>query len=190
MDGTYIKPSGQRGPAVAVGRRGNLSEQLRRQIEQGLLEEVRDQARVDPMRDHRRWRARAAAAECERRLAQRVVRAQSGGHRGIVIAPDPRLDAGVQVQDLVLLAPGDEVDTAYIDRQVQQEIPWVQVGPEHVLIILTGDRMVLVGHTVARGNLGTVGACTQNADLLWRDADVPQQQRQHALPDAAKADYQ
>src|SRR5450759_229817 len=68
-----------------------------RQIDQGLLDPVRNQSRVGAVRrDHRRPAARILAAQRQDLLAQTVVGAAGGGYAGIGVTADPRLDAGIE----------------------------------------------------------------------------------------------
>jgi hypothetical protein len=103
-------------------------------VEQRLLDEVRDEAGVGAVREHRGRRARLGLAQRQRRLAQRVVGALRRRHRRIGVAARPRLDAGVEVERALLPAQLDQRDARHVHRQVEQEVAAAHQRIEHVLV--------------------------------------------------------
>ena len=86
-------------------------------------------------------------------------------------------------------AQGDERDAAHVDRQVQHEIAAADARFE-----LAADVVCVEGEAFARDAVGlryrrALGVGGEDQQLLGPHVDVAQQQRQHALADAAESHH-
>ncbi len=95
MDDLDAEPLGETSPIAAAGRYLAAETQVSCEIDQRLLDEMRDEAGVGAVRQNSGRPARVAEAKRERALAQRIIRARRWRQVGIGIAARPRLDAGV-----------------------------------------------------------------------------------------------
>ena len=121
---------------------------IARDIQQRLLDEMRHQAGVGAMRQHRR-RTRRQPRQRQRALAQRVVRPLRRRQRRIGVAAGPRLDAGVEIQRARAPGKADQGDRGHIDAEVQQEI----AAPA-------------AAASARRGNCSRVSGSTVNGDAV------------------------
>ena len=157
-------------------------------VEQRLLHKVRHHARIGAMGEHRGRCVGGALAQRERGLAQRVVRAARGGKTGIGIAPRPRLDAGVEIQRAALAAEADEIDGRHIDRHVDDKIALAHHRGEHRAEVILLDRLLDEAHAEMLQDMRAALIRRDHGDAARVGADVAQDERQHALTDAAEAD--
>ena len=130
----------------------------------------------------------ARVAQRQRLLAQRVVGAPRRREGRVGVAARPGLDAGVEVERALLPAELDQRDRRDVDRQVEQEVAAADQRVEHVAEVLARQRVLDEADAVFRRDLGAGIVGGDDRDLVGLDADVPQDQRQHALADAAEAD--
>ena len=181
---------GELAPALARGRHRRLHAGVARQVYQRLLGEVRDEARIGAMGDHGRRAALVARLELHHRVAQRVVRTARDRQVGIRIAAGPRLDARVEVEHSLLLAKLDQRRRGDLDREVDQEIALAQAVVEYRADVGFGqalfDELDAEALCLALAAAHVVG---DDGDLLGLDADMAQDQRQHALPDRAETHH-
>src|ERR1700722_3209410 len=91
------------------------------EIDEPLLDEPGDHARIGAATRDSGRAARILAAFGQHRLAQRVVRARVVAERLVVIEARPRLDDGVDVERADLAAMAHEVERGSVDRQVDAE---------------------------------------------------------------------
>ena len=140
------------------------------------------------MGEHRGRCVGGALAQRERGLAQRVVRAARGGKTGIGIAPRPRLDAGVEIQRAALAAEADEIDGRHIDRHVDDKIALAHHRGEHRAEVILLDRLLDEAHAEMLQDMRAALIRRDHGDAARVGADVAQDERQHALADAAEAD--
>ena len=162
----------------------------RGEVHQRLLHEVRDQARVGAVGDHRRRPAAVLGHELQHGVAQRVVRAPRHREVGIGVAARPRLDAGVDVERALLLAELDQGRRGDLDREVDQEVALGEPAGQHLAVVGPGQALLDELDAVALG-LRQAAAIVlgDDGDLAGLDADMAQDQRQHALADRAEADH-
>ena len=188
VDHLHLQLVRQRRPLLARARIAGVDAGVGREIQQRLLDEVRHQAGIRAVRQHRRRTVLVRLAQRERFLAQRVIRAPGRRDRRIGVTAGPRLDARVEVQRALLVRELDQRDARDVDRQVQQEVAAADQRIEHLAVIVARERVddeldaVLRGLALARLFRGDDG------DALGLDADVTQHERQHALADAAETD--
>jgi hypothetical protein len=140
------------------------------------------------VREQRGRRKVAHLAQCQRLLAQRVVRALRRRYGRVGVPAGPRLDAGVEIQRVLVPAELDQRDARHVDRQVEQEIAAPDQRVEHALVILPRQRLLDEAHAVFRRFLRARVVCGDDRDAVGRDTDVTQDERQDSLPDAAEAD--
>ena len=132
-------------------------------------------------------RQRGPQRECF--FAHRVVGATSGRRGGVRVAAGPGLDAGVDVHDATFPAVLDERHAGDIHRKVHEEIAAAHEAIEHAPEILAYQRLLDEPHA-QRLRLGLAPVFGgDDHDALGADVDMPQDQRQHALSDAAEADH-
>ena len=157
-------------------------------VEQRLFHEVGHQTRIGAMGEHRRRCIGSALAQRERVLAQGVVRAARGGKAGIGVAPRPRFDAGVEIERAALAAEADEIDGRHIDRHVDDEIALAHQRAEHRAEVVLLDRLLDEAHAEMLKDMRAALIRCDHGDAARVGADVAQDERQHALADAAEAD--
>ena len=111
------------------------------EVEQGLLDEMRDQPGVGAVHQHH-WRAlRVLLAHRQRRFAERVVDAARSRDRGVAMAARPGLDARVQVHDAALAAVLDEREAGHVEGSVEQEIAGLELAIEDAEVVVAGQRL-------------------------------------------------
>ena len=155
------------------------------------LTEMRHQAGIGAVGDAPRSARRDICCAAPARFrAARSWSAAQRRQRRIGVAARPGLDAGVEVHEHVLaLAPFDQRDARHFDRDVEQEIAVAQQRIEDALVIAARQRFEMEGDAVRHGLFMAAFLGGDDGDLIGADADVTQQQRQHALADAAEADH-
>src|SRR5216683_3199675 len=179
---------GERAPAGTRSGLGNRPSGITGEVEQRLLDEMRDEARIGAMRQHG-GRRRAWLAQLERPLAQGIVGAQRGRQRGIGIAARPRLDAGIEIERAGLARELDEREARDLDGEVEEEIAGGEQRRQHLAIVLAGQRHPQEAHAIFPGDFGAALLSGDDGDALRLHPDMAQQERQYALADAAETDH-
>ena len=180
----------QLAPALAGGRLHRAQAGILGEVDQRLLDEMRDQAGVGAVGDHRRRPAAVLRRELQHVLAQRIVGAQRDRQAGIGVAARPRLDAGVDVERALLLAELDQRRRGDLDREVDQEVALAQPLVEGLAQVLARQPLPDEGDAELFGLLEAAAVLLRDdGDLLGLDVDVAEDQRQHALADRAEADH-
>ena len=97
------------------------------------------------------------------------------------------LDAGVEVEHALLLAKLDQRRRGDLDREIEQEVALPQPVIQHRPDVGLGQTLLDELHAKAlRLVLAAAHVVGDDGDLLGLDADVAQDQRQHALTDRAE----
>ena len=125
-----------------------------------------DQTRVDTVGQDRGRTSRVPAAQRQGGLAQRIVGALGRSERGIEIATAPGLQAGIQITNPPVLAPGDEIEAADIDGQVEQEIALAQSGFQQRAVVVAGEGLDGQGDAKASGKIAVTVLGGQDAELV------------------------
>ena len=190
MHDLHADAAGQLGPLLARGGFGRLQLRIAGQLQQRLLDEVRDQARVGAMRHHRSGATRIRGTQGQRFLAQGVVGALGHRRARIGIATGPGLDAGVQVHGALFPAVLDERQAGDVDRNIEEEVTAAEQRLEDAAVVLAHQRFTDEFHAEFLRFLRARVLRGHDSDAFGLDADVAQDQRQDTLPDAAKTDNQ
>src|SRR5262245_55940131 len=95
----------------------------------------------------------------------------------------PRLYAGVELEHFVLEAVLEENRARHVDRQVEQEIAFAEQGREDLADVVARNGIDDEPDAVVLGFLSAGLVRGEYGDALWRHVDMPQDQRQSALPD-------
>src|SRR6516164_10715193 len=156
-----------------------------REIDERLLDEMRDEPRVGAMRQHRRRAARIAGTQRQRTLAQAVIRSRRRREAGVSITARPRLNARVQVECTLLLTERDQRDARYVDRNIEEKIAVIEMRLQYRAIVVLCKRCLdetdaVLGCDIVSARLGGDGR-----DLIGRNLEMAEQQREDALTDAA-----
>ncbi len=77
-----------------------------------------------------------------------------------------------------------------LDRHVDQEVAAAEQRIQHAAVVLARQALLDELDAVLRSLLAARVLRRDDGDALGRDADVPQDERQHALADAAETDEQ
>ncbi len=190
VDDLHAEAAGQLAPFGARAGLAGLHLGVGGDVQQRLLHEVRHQPRVGAVREHRGGSARIPGPQRQRLLAQRVIGAAGGGDGRVGVAARPGLEAGVQVHRAFFPAQLDERDARHLDRDVDQEIPASQQRIEHAAKVLACEPLLDELDAVLGGLLVSLVLRGHDGEALGRNADVPQDQRQYTLADAAKTHQQ
>jgi hypothetical protein len=158
------------------------------EVEQRLLDEVRDEPRVRAMSDH--GSGGVGPAQCQRSLAQGIVAPVGSAQPRRQEAAGPGLDAGVEIEHAARLAPSDQGEAGYVDRQVQQDVPLGQARREQRLEVVLRDRLRDALDAAGPGNAEVVRAGVDHAKARGGQVKLFQQQRQDALADRAETQQQ
>jgi hypothetical protein len=190
VDHLDTQPPREPAPALAVGRHLDAKAAILGDVHQRLLHEVRDQPGIGAMGDHRRRAPAVAGRELQHGFAQRVVGAQRHRQVGIGVAARPGFYAGVDVERTLLLAELDQRRRGDLDREIDQEVALGKPIRQHIAIVSLGQTLLDELDAVALG-LGQAAAVVlgDDGDLAGLDADMAQDERQHALADRAEADH-
>ncbi len=140
------------------------------------------------MRENGRRGLQVPLAQCQRLLAQGVVRAPRGRYPRVGVPAGPRLDAGVEIHRALLPAELDQRDRRHVDRDIEQEVAATEHRIEDAADILARQRLT---HEL---DAEVIRACAplviggDDADAILRDSDVAQDQWQDTLTDATESD--
>src|SRR6516225_3670618 len=159
-----------------------------REIDERLLDEMRDEPRVGAMRQHRGWAARIVGAQCQRTLAQAVIRSRRRREAAVGITARPRLNARVEVKRTLLLTERDQRDARYVDRNIEEKIAVTEMRLQYRAIVGLCERSFQETDSVLGCDIVSARLGGDDRDLIGRNLEMPEQQWQDALPDAAKAD--
>ena len=99
------------------------------------------------------------------------------------------LGAGVEIEGTLFLAQLDQCDTRHVDRDIEQKVAATQPGFEHRAIVFPRQRRFDERYAVLGGNFIAARLGGDDGDLPRVDHEMAQQQRQDALPNAAKANH-
>ena len=162
----------QRGPLRprSAGDHRDRRPVSRGDVQQRLLDEVRDQAGIGAVRDHRRRAAGAGLAAPARSRAARSSSAATACSVGIGVAARPR--ARCRCRDRARRAPGTSsisADRRDVDRQVEQEVARAQQRLEHSPVILARQRL---DDEARRRGFGHVAAALLGGDDAMRSASM------------------
>jgi hypothetical protein len=173
-------------PLLTRARIAGVDADVRCEIQQRLLDEVRHQTGIRAVRQHGSRTVLVRLAQGERFLAQRVIGTPGRRDRLVGVATGPRLDAGVEIQRALLVREFDQRDARNIHRQVQQEVAFADQRLEHLAVVVARERVDDELDAVLRRFALACLFCGDDGDAFGLDADVTQHERQHALPDAAE----
>src|SRR4030095_5690995 len=188
VDDLDAERRGEVRPVLTALRLARLVAGVLGYVEQRLLHEVRYEARVRAVRDDSGRPVAPALAQLEHLLAERVIRAPARGDVRVGVAARPWLDAGVQVERAFFVAQLDEGNARHVDRQVQHEIAAPDERLEHVPEVLARQRVIEELDPVLRRFFATRIVRRDDRDSIRsQSADVTQDERQDALPDAGEA---
>src|ERR1019366_10175693 len=119
-----------------------------------------------------------------------VVRAAAGRQRQVGMAALPGLQAGVDVEHAVLLAPFDQRDAGHIERNVDQKIARAELALEDGNIVRARQRLDPEFDPVFGGNVLAEVIGGDDGDLPRAQVDMAQDQRQRALSHGTETDHQ
>ena len=142
-------------------------------VEQRLLDEVRDEPRIGAVRQHRGRARQLGVPQRERLFAQRVVRTLRRRQGRVGVAAGPRLDAGVEIERALLVAELDQRDARHVDRQVEQEIAAPDQRVEHAPVVLAGQRLLdeadaVLGRDLRAGSSAASTVMRSVVMSMWR----------------------
>ncbi len=140
-----LSPFGLRGGHV-YGLAG-----VARDVEQGLLDEMRHQARIGTVRQYATGCAWKFFFQGAGVLAQRVVGALRGAERGIGVKTGPGFNAGVDVAHAVAAAPIEQRRAADIDRDIEQQVAGAEPRCQNAFEIRLRQGQNLKGNAVLLG---------------------------------------
>ncbi len=149
-----------------------------------------DQAGIRPVREHGGRGPRIPGTQRQGFLAQRVVGSPGGGYRRIGVAAGPRLYTGVDVHRTLFPAQLDESDARDLDRDVHQKIPAPEQRIQDAAEVLTGEGLLDDLDSQILGFLKAALVSRHDGDAVRSDTDVPEDERQDALANAAETDDQ
>ena len=141
LDAKFV---GQRCPLFPRRRLTDLNTGVTGNIQQRLLEKVRDKTGIGAMRQHRggAWRVvTIGLAHLKRRMPHRIVAARRRIDGSIHIPARPRLDAGIKIEGTTLAREPYKLDGGDIHRQVQQEVAAPQQRFQHHPVVVRLDRL-------------------------------------------------
>ncbi len=142
MDDLHAHTSSQI-PPISSGRRiSGVDADVRRDVQERLLDEVRDKAGIRAMCEHGRWGTCIACPQRQRFLAHCVVRPFAGRHGGIGVATGPRLNARVQVHRTLFPTQLDQREARHLDRDVHQEVSPPKQRVEDAAIVFARQRLL------------------------------------------------
>src|ERR1700730_7583395 len=142
------------------------------------------------MSDQCRRSASISRTQCQRLFAKRVVCPARRGHSWIGVSARPRLDASVEIHRASFPAELDERNAGNLDRHVQQEIAAAQQRSQNAAVVFPRQGFLDELDAVFLGLFATSVSRCDDRDALRCNADMSQEEGQHALPDAAKTDDQ
>ena len=181
----------ERRPAGLIRGRLGVLPKAHREVEQRLFHEVRDETGIRAVIDDgRRCAGLQPPAELQHVFARAVVGALAHREHRVVEDAWPGLDRRVDIKHAVRGAPLDEVEARDIHRQVEQQVARLQAPPQ--LALVGGWLEVAVDEpcVIRRGKRATLFAGLEHGEPVLGQRQVPAQQRQHGLADAAAADHQ
>src|SRR5690606_16193424 len=117
-----------------------LDARLVRNVEQGLLHEMRNEARVRAMCEDRRRPAFILLTQRKCAFTKRIIRTLRRRTLGICILAAPGLDAGVEVKRPLRAAELDKRKARHVDREVDEEVPFREKRLEDGEIVSLSER--------------------------------------------------
>ena len=145
VDGLDAEALGETRPLAAAAGNAGAESRVAGEVEAGeveerLLDEMRDETRIGAVRQDRGRALRKAAAQGERALAQRIVRPRRRRQLRVGVPARPRLDAGIEIERTLLLAELDQRHARHVDRDVEQKIAGAEPSVEHIAVVVAGQR--------------------------------------------------
>jgi hypothetical protein len=116
------------------------------------------------------------------------VRAVGERKRAVGVHPVPGLDARVEIMHAALHAVLDEYRAGYVHRKIQEEVALAEHRVQDLADVAALDRVDDEPDAVLLGFLLPPVVRRQDGDAVPGHVDVPENQRQRALPDGAKPD--
>ena len=178
-------------PGLAALRLGKRGAGVACDVEQSLLDEPGDHARVCAAGGDSRGAPRAVAAGLQQRLAQRVVRTLLRADILVEIKAGPRLDHGVHIERADLATQLHDVDGGRVDRQVDAKALTAAGGQkrrQELAIIVAGDRLLDEAHPMSFCELAVLMRIDDDEARLVI-IEMPLDQGQGAFADRAEADH-
>ena len=161
----------KRGPFGARLGRGDGAHRLG-DVEERGLDEMRDEARVGAVRQHRRRPARPGLAQRQGVLAQGIVGARRRQQPAVGIAARPGLDAGVEIERAFSAAKLNQGDARDLDRDVEQKIARLQQRVEHGKIIFLRQSLDEEANAEILGLVAAALRRSDDGDLRRRQVDM------------------
>src|SRR5262249_38424278 len=114
------------------------------------------------------------------------------GDLRVVVVIGPGLDAGVEIEHAVLLAPGHHVDGADLDREIEDQIARPRIALKHRRPVLAEDGLDDIGDALGGERRDVDGAVLRidDGDAGERNVEMALDQRQGAARNRAVADEQ
>ena len=179
----------QRRPTFARCRHGGFPASVAGDVQHRLLDEMGNQTRIGAVGYHRGRPASHRPAGRQRAFPQRIVGTLRRRQGRVGIATFPGLDAGIEIQRALRLAQFRQGNGGNIDRQVEQEISVTQQRPQNLPVIFPRQGPHDMRNAEFGSDLGTTGIAGHDLDLVLRHVDMPQDQRQNPLADAAETEH-
>ena len=180
------------GPLRASGGADVAEPDSVRDVEQGLLDEPRDHARVRPAGRDRRRPAGAAAAFGKQALPQSVVRALREWCRRVVVEARPGFYDGVEIERAEFPGQCHDRDRRRVDGEVDAECPassggkqWGQDGT----VVVRGEQRGELVHAVGGEDRGVGVVGRDDGDLFRLHVEMPEDQRQGSPADRTEPDH-
>ena len=186
----------QLGPAFAVMlvRLVELDVEIVGKVDQRLLDEPGNHARVCAAGRNGGCAARVLGLFLAQGFAQRIVRAVGVLHVLVEVEAEPRLDDRVDVENVELAAELHQVDRAGVDREVDAETLAAAFGEkrlQEVLVVVLGDIFLDVADAMLGQDfhVGRVLARVDDNHPALVEFEVALDQGQGAAADGAEADH-
>jgi hypothetical protein len=179
-------------PVLARLRLGALVAEVGGEIEQRLLDEPGDHARIGAAAGDRGRSARIPAPLLHHRLAQRVVGARLVAEALVVIEPRPRLDDGVDVERADLAAKAHDVERGGVDREVDAEalaLARLQIFAEGVAIVVAGEAQMDEFDAALVEQAAVRVVRVDDDEMVLVEFEMALDQRQRSLADRSEADH-
>ena len=179
-------------PFLFALRLGALVAKILGEIDERLLDEPGDHARIGAAAGDGGRAARILAPFREHRLAQGVIGARVIAERLVVIEARPRLDDGVDVERADLAAMAHEIERRGVDRQVDAEAlarACGQVFGQHVAIIVARQAFMHEADAALVQELPVGIVRVDDDEALLVEFEVALDQRQCSFADRSEADH-
>ncbi len=194
MDALDAELLHQLGPAFAIvgGRLFELHAGFIGEIDERLLDEPRDHARVCAAGRHGGGATGVLVLLGAQGFAQRIVGALRVLHVLVEVEAEPGLNDGVDVENVELAAELHQIDRAGVDRQVDEKALARAFGQERLqelLVVVLGDMGLDMLDAVLGQKLGLVVAGIDDHHPALVELEVTFDQGQCSTADRAEADH-